>query len=131
MKKFKHIQYPILLLFFGAFVLQNISPMMASRSIHWGNMSCKIVDGGKEFCMIKSTEVCTCTHANTDMQSKTICGCNHSNTSITISPFQIKAPLLSERSKIKFRATNIFVTKEENHSLDLSDDIFHPPRLKA
>lgn len=138
-QKLKHISSVVLLLFFGASMLQSMSPLvMTKMSNHNGEvMSCSMdgdCDGAS--CSIDGTKSCSCNHAassKSDSDNTTLCGCNHhGNEPIgTNAPFQIKAPLVSTFQPITFSPSTVLLNTSRHHLFIFTDDIFHPPRPRA
>ncbi|MDZ7657693.1 hypothetical protein [Fodinibius sp.] len=99
-------------------------------------MSCSMDgDCNGASCSVDGTKSCSCNHAasTNDSDNTKLCGCDHhGNTPIgTYAPFQIKAPLVSAFDGITFSSTSILLNVNQLHFFIFTDDVFHPPRLRA
>lgn len=138
LQKFKHISSIVLLFFFGASMLQSISPLLVQQISHHSEekMVCNI-DGDCDgtSCSVDGNKSCSCNHASNNQKANrvTLCGCDHNDNEPigTTSPFQIKAPLLSVFDGITFSPKTVITNLHQAHSFIFTDDIFHPPRLSA
>lgn len=138
LNKLKHISSVVLLLFFGASILQSVSPLvMQQMTSHHSEeaMACSMGGDCGDSCSLDEKKACSCNHVASDNDSnKTmLCGCDHhGNEPIgTHAPFQIKAPLVSGFDGITFSPISIFLSLKHHHLFIFTDDIFHPPRLRA
>lgn len=141
LRKFKHTQSIVLILFFAAWMLQSISPLgmhfMTMAGSHSEAMACSI-DGecNSASCSVTGHATCSCKHASADKSNEnrvTLCGCSHhGNEAVgTASSFQIKAPLAGARGNIILSSQIFHSYPDQSPSFIFMDDIFHPPRPGA
>lgn len=138
---YKYMQSLILALFFGAWMLQSVSPlgmhMMIIAGSHSEVMACSIDgDCDSSTCSVTEHATCSCRHASAKNRNEnpvTLCGCNHhGNEAVTTaSVFQIKAPITGAAGSITFPSQFISPRLGPSPTLIFKDDIFHPPRLSA
>lgn len=133
-----HILSVVLFLFLGAMMLKSFSTLVISQmgsTHHGGVMACSIDGDCSSSCSLDGKKICSCNHAASadDASNTKVCGCDHDgNTPLgTNVPFQIKAPLVSVFDGITFSPTTIFLSLKQHHLFMFTDDIFHPPRLRA
>lgn len=138
LNKLKHISSVVLFLFMGASILQGLSPLVMSE-IHEYNggevMACNMDGDCSGSCSLDGKKSCSCNHAssNDDSNNTMLCGCDHQGDEPigTNAPFQIKAPLVSAFDGFTFSPTSIFSSLKQHPLFIFTDDIFHPPRLRA
>jgi hypothetical protein len=138
LNKLKHISSVVLLFFFGASMLQSVSPLVMQQvNTHHGQevMACSIDGDCGDSCSLDGEKACSCNHAtsNDDSNDLMLCGCDLPGDEPigTHAPFQIKAPLVSAFDGITFSPTSIFLSLKLHPLFIFTDDIFHPPRLRA
>lgn len=136
--KLKHISSVVLFLFLGASILQSFSPVVMAElnNHHSGDVMICSIDGDCDnSCSLDGKKTCSCNHTvtNNDSNKTMLCGCDHhGNEPVgTNAPFQIKAPLVSAFNGISLSPTSIFLNLKQHHLFIFTDDIFHPPRLRA
>lgn len=138
LRKLKNISSIALLLFFGASILQSFAPLVISEmSNHHGGevMACNMDGDCSGSCSLDGKKACSCNYTSSDNDSNNtkLCGCDrHGEEPIgTNAPFQIKAPLASAFGGITLSPTSIFPSLTQHPLFIFTDDIFHPPRLRA
>ncbi|WP_141239930.1 hypothetical protein [Aliifodinibius salipaludis] len=98
-------------------------------------MACNMNGDCDSSCAVDGEKVCSCNHTASDENSNAtkICGCDHhGNEPVgTNAPFQIKAPLVSVFDSITFSPKTVFLRLKQHSLFIFTDDIFHPPRLRA
>lgn len=138
LNKLKLISSVVFFLFLGASLLQSLSPLVISEinAHHDGEvMACNMDGDCSGSCSLDGKKACSCNYTSSDNDSNNtkLCGCDHHGEKPigTNAPFQIKAPLVSVFAGITLSPTSIFPSLTQQPLFVFTDDIFHPPRLRA